>query len=92
MKARINSLGRNCTPPIQAKIRQVKNLVVIDVPQGDEKPYSCGAGYFRRLDGTTQKMSNHELRIMFREHELISFEEMTHREVAWEDISKIEVI
>jgi ATP-dependent DNA helicase RecG len=88
LKGRINSLGRNCSPPIQTKIRQVKNLVVIDVPQGDEKPYGCGAGYFRRLDGTTQKMSNHELRIMFREHELISFEEMIHREVAWQDISR----
>ena len=61
LKARINSLGRNCSPPIQTKIRQVKNLVVIEVPQGDEKPYGCSAGYFRRLDGTTQKMSNHEL-------------------------------
>lgn len=88
LKARINSLGRNCTPPIQARIRQVKNLVAIDVPQGDEKPYGCGGGYFRRLDGTTQKMSNHELRVMFREHELISFEEMVHREAAWQDISR----
>lgn len=88
LKARINSLGRNCSPPIQTKIRQVKNLVVIDVPQGDERPYSCSAGYFRRLDGTTQKMSNHELRIMFREHEVISFEEMIHKGVAWQDISK----
>jgi len=88
MKARINSVARNCTSPIQPKIRQVKNLVVIDVPQGDEKPYGCSAGYFRRLDGTTQKMSNHELRIMFREHEIISFEEMVHREVAWPDISR----
>ena len=33
-------------------------------------------------------MSNHELRIMFREHELISFEEMIHREVVWQDISR----
>jgi ATP-dependent DNA helicase RecG len=88
LKARINSLGRNCSPPIQAKVRQVKNLVVVDVPQGDEKPYGCGAGYFRRLDGTTQKMSNHELRVMFREHELISFEERVHREVTWQDISR----
>ena len=88
LKARINSLGRNCTSPIQAKIRQVKNLVVIDVPQGDEKPYGCGAGYFRRLDGTTQKMSNHELRIMFREHEVISFEEKINKEVTWQDISR----
>ena len=87
LKARINSLGRNCSPPIQVKLRQVEDLVVVLVPQGEEKPYGCGAGYFRRLDGTTQKMTNHELRIMFREHEAVSFEEKVNRDATWQDIS-----
>jgi len=88
LKARINSLGRNCSPPIQVKIRPVENLVIIEVPQGEEKPYGCSAGYFRRLDGTTQKMTNHELRIMFREYEAVSFEEKINKDVAWQDISR----
>jgi ATP-dependent DNA helicase RecG len=68
LKARINSLGRNGNPPIQVKIKQMQNLVVLEVPRGEEKPYSCSSGYYRRLDGTTQKMTSHELRIMFREN------------------------
>src|SRR3989304_6097059 len=66
LKARINSIARNCAPPIQTKIKHIQNIVAIEVSQGEEKPYSCSSGYFRRLDGTTQKMSNHELRIWFR--------------------------
>ena len=88
LKAHINSLGRNCSPLIPTKIMQVGNLVVIEVPQGEEKPYGCGAGYFRRLDGTTQKMTNHELRIMFREHETLSFEDKISKNVTWQDISR----
>ena len=42
--------------------------------QGEEKPYSCDSGYFRRLDGTTQKMTNHEMRLMFQENEIVPFE------------------
>ena len=87
LKARINSIARNCAPPIQTKIKHIQNIVAIEVPQGEEKPYSCASGYFRRLDGTTQKMSNHELRTMFQEHEKISFEEKTNRSVSWKDIS-----
>ena len=58
------------------------------MPQGDEKPYSCSSGYFRRLDGTTQKMSNHELRVMFQENETTPFEEKVNKAVTWDDISK----
>ena len=87
LKARITSLARNCNPPIQVKIRQVQNIVAIEVPQGEEKPYGCGSGYFRRLDGTTQKMTNHELRVMFREHEETSFEEKINKDATWNDIS-----
>jgi len=91
LKARITSLARNCNPPIQVTIRQVQNVVTIEVPQGEEKPYGCSSGYFRRLDGTTQKMTNHELRVMFREHEEISFEEKINEDVTWNDISRTKI-
>src|SRR4030067_2578843 len=88
MKARINSVARNCNPPIQVKIKQIQDVVLIEVPQGEEKPNSCSSGYFRRLDGTTQKMTNHELRTMFQEHEATPFEEKENKDVTWDDISK----
>lgn len=59
LKARITSLARNCGPSLQVRIKQAEDVVAIEVPQGEEKPYGCGSGYFRRLDGTTQKMTNH---------------------------------
>jgi len=88
MKARINSVARNCNPPVQVKIKQIQEVVLIEVPQGEEKPYSCGSGYFRRLDGTTQKMTNHELRLMFQENEIVPFEDKIHKGATWDNISK----
>jgi ATP-dependent DNA helicase RecG len=88
LKARINSIARNCNPPVQVKIKQLQNIIAVEVPQGEEKPYSCSSGYYRRLDGTTQKMTNHELRTMFQEHEVTPFEEKANKDVAWDDISK----
>lgn len=88
MKARINSVARNCSPPIQVETKQIQDVVLIEVPQGEEKPYSCGSGYFRRIDGTTQKMTNHELRLMFQENETIPFEDKIHKSATWNIISK----
>ncbi len=62
LKAKILSVARNYNPPIAVVIREVEKVIAIEVPQGDEKPYCCGSGYYRRLDGATQKMSNQELR------------------------------
>ncbi len=88
MKARINSVARNCNPPVQVKIKQIQDVVLIEVSQGEEKPYSCGSGYFRRLDGTTQKMTNHELRLMFQENEIVPFEDKIHKGATWDNMSK----
>jgi ATP-dependent DNA helicase RecG len=91
LKGKINSLARNCKPSISLDITQIGEVVVIEVPEGSGKPYSCRTGYFRRLNGTTQKMSHDEIRILFRESETIPFEEKTTRGISIEDISKTKV-
>ncbi|MFA5141246.1 MAG: ATP-binding protein [Elusimicrobiota bacterium] len=92
LKARINSLTRNCKPALSVTAAQVGEVVVVEVPEGDEKPYGCGSGYFRRLDGTTQKMTHEEIRIMFRENDRFPFEERTARGFTFGDLSRAKVL
>ena len=66
-KAEILSLGRNCDPHVPISgISAVDGVVVIEVAEGCEKPYSCSSGYFRRMDAVTQKLTQKEVRLMFR--------------------------
>lgn len=60
---------RHCQPGISVQASQIGKVVAVEVSEGMEKPYSCGDGYFRRLNGTTQKMSPKELGFMFREND-----------------------
>jgi len=92
MKAKINSLTRNCKPVIAVNLSQVGEVVAVVVPEGLEKPYSCGSGYFRRLDATTHKMSHDELRIMFAENKPSPFEEKTVRGFTFDDISEAKML
>ena len=88
LKADILTLARNCEPHISVdKISQIDNVIVIEIPEGDEKPYSCSSGYFRRLDAVTQKMVQKEVRTMFRESADKLFEDLPNKDCPLSAIS-----
>jgi ATP-dependent DNA helicase RecG len=89
MKADITTLARNCDPAIHIKrIQQIGKIIIIEVPQGDEKPYSSSSGYYRRLDAVTQKMTQKEIRLVYKESSTIPFEERINKDISWNDISR----
>ena len=92
MKGRINSLARNSQPPVQIDIMQIQEVIAIRVPEGGEKPYCCSSGYFRRLNGTTQKLNREELRVMFADNEAVPFEERSRREFTFDAVSRAKVL
>jgi ATP-dependent DNA helicase RecG len=91
LKAQIADLGRKCDKSIEVTVSQVSRVIVIEVPEGTSKPYACSDGYYRRLDGITQKMTQEELRVMFAEHDPTPYEEKAARGLTFEDISPAKV-
>jgi len=91
LKAQINTIARNCSPSMEVRLSEINNLVIIEVPEGKEKPYSCSSGYYRRLDGNTQKMTHDEVRRMFSTHEQTAFESKINRNGTLQDVSEEKV-
>lgn len=92
MKANINTIARNCDPEIHIKsIRQSGDVVVIEISEGEGKPYSSSSGYFRRLDAVTQKMTQKEVRFFFRETDTVAFESLACNKISIKDISLAKV-
>lgn len=85
-------MARNCKPGITVEAAQCGKVVIIEVPEGTEKPYSCSDGYFRRLNGTTQKMGHGEIQLMFRENDPLPFEERTVNGFSFADLSRAKVL
>lgn len=89
IKAEINTIARNCDPSIHIKsIKQVGKIIIVEVAEGDEKPYSCSSGYYRRLDAVTQKMTQKEIRIIYKNVVTMPFEERINKDVLFGNISK----
>lgn len=88
MKSEINSIARNCDPAVEIKcIKQIGKMVAIEIPEGEEKPYSCADGYYRRLDAVTQKMTQKEIRLIYKKTDAVPFEEQANKDVGFRDIS-----
>ena len=88
IRGRITSLARNCKPSIEVAISQAGSVGIVSVPEGEGKPYSCGAGYFRRLDGASQKMNHDELRMMFTQSDAVPYEKKTGTGATLSSISR----
>ena len=87
LKSQIVGMARNCDPAISVSAKQTSGVVVIDVAEGPDKPYSCSAGYYRRLDAVTQKMTQKEIKSIFRETVDKLFEDLPRKDCGLEDIS-----
>ena len=64
-KSKIETIARNCDPSISVNIssheEKGKTILLIDVPEGKDKPYSCSSGFFLRSGANTQKMKRDEI-------------------------------
>jgi ATP-dependent DNA helicase RecG len=92
MKAEINALARNCDPQINIKsIQQIGEVVVLEIAEGEEKPYSSSSGYYCRLDAVTQKMTQKEVNMRFRENNNFYFESSPCNNMTIQNISLAKV-
>jgi ATP-dependent DNA helicase RecG len=64
--SQVQDIARNCDPPIQVTIENIDDKVLaIKVPDGDQKPYQCSAGFFLRIGANAQKLKAQEVKNLF---------------------------
>jgi len=62
LRAQIFDIAKNCDPAIDIKLSIYKNnVLVVEIPEGDKKPYSCSQGFFIRNGPNSQKLSRDEI-------------------------------
>jgi predicted HTH transcriptional regulator len=57
LESQIQDTAYNCDPAIILSIADVENVLVVEVLEGKNKPYSCSAGFYMRMGANAQKMS-----------------------------------
>ena len=75
-RSRIQDVINQIEPKIDAKISIADNIIVVDVPEGMEKPYGCSRGFFLRIGPNSQKLTRNQIVSFFRKEGRIRFDEM----------------
>lgn len=65
LKSQILDIARKCDPPIKIDFDSIevrkKPVLIIIVPEGDNKPYQCSFGFYLRQGSNSQKLTRDEI-------------------------------
>lgn len=75
-KSRIQDIANNCRPKIKISLESLDNILIINVREGEDKPYECSTGFYKRIGPNSQKMTRDELLAFFKAEGKIRFDEL----------------
>ena len=88
-KSQITDLVRNFDPKFQITLEEVDNILIVNVPEGTNKPYSVNGKFYLRYGPNSQQLSRDEIREFFLKEGLILWDEKENQDFNLEkDFSK----
>lgn len=85
LKSQIQDMAYNCDPSIVTLVTDIENVLVVEVLEGKNKPYSCSTGFFMRMGANAQKMSRDEILALSIKTGKIRFDEQICSNFDWKD-------
>ncbi|MCK5449868.1 putative DNA binding domain-containing protein [Candidatus Pacearchaeota archaeon] len=74
-RSRIQDIARNMDPSFRVDIEKIENLILINIDEGKNKPYSVGGKFYLRVGANSQQMQRDEIRNFFHKEGLVLFDE-----------------
>ena len=60
-------------------------MLIIDVPNGEDKPYACSRGFFMRVGANTQKLERDEIISFYKSEGKIRFETLVNKDANFKE-------
>lgn len=61
LKSQLIDFGKNCDPEIIPNLEESDNVLIVNVPEGENKPYQCNRGFYLRLGANSQKLKRDKI-------------------------------
>ncbi len=81
LKSKIYDLAQKCDPPIDVKLETFKNILIVHVKEGENKPYKCSKGFYLRVGANSQKMSRNQIMEFMKAEGRIRFDELVKKDI-----------
>jgi ATP-dependent DNA helicase RecG len=83
LKSKVVAMASDCDPSISVELEAFKNLLIIHIPEGRNKPYRCTNEFYIRNGPNSLKLSTEEIRDFFKEQGKVHFDEMLLHQVKY---------
>ena len=54
LRSQVQDIANNCDPPVKISLDTFKNLLIVTVREGDDKPHKCSSGFYLRVGPLSQ--------------------------------------
>ncbi len=61
LKSTLQDMARNCDPSVMIELKTIGTILLIEVPEGINKPHACSDGFFIRIGANSQKLGRDEI-------------------------------
>lgn len=76
LKSQVQDIANKCRPKVKIILEAFENILIIDVREGDDEPYECSSGFYRRIGTNSQKLTRDEIIDFFKLEGKIRFDEL----------------
>ena len=88
LKSQVQDIANNCDPAIKIQLEAYKNILVINVREGADKPYRCTSGFYTRTGPNAQKLSRDQIVNFIQAEGKIRYDELMKRNFTQKDIDQ----
>lgn len=75
LKSQIVDIARKLDPSLIIELEKVDNVLIINIPEGKDKPHSTGGKFYLRFGPNSQQLSRDEVRDFFINEQIILFDQ-----------------
>lgn len=85
LKSEVQDAASNCDPPVEIELESFGDVLIIVVKEGEDKPYKCGPGFFRRVGPNSQKLSRNEIIDFLKDEEKVRFDDLRNSQFVYDE-------
>ena len=82
--SQIQDIANNCQPPVKVLLEEFKDILLINVREGDDKPHKCASGFYTRIGPNSQKLSRNEIIEFIKSEGKVRFDELVNLKFDYE--------
>jgi ATP-dependent DNA helicase RecG len=85
LKSQVQDAASNCDPKVEIDLKSFEDVLIIVVKEGEDKPYKCGSGFYRRVGPNSQKLCRSEIIEFFKDEEKIRFDDLRNSQFIYDE-------